>query len=77
MNKQFYIESMHNNLHILFAMGVIQDEMYKCANGELKDLQDIGNYSYTNLSREFCIYRWNIIRNKGRITQRNNYEREY
>lgn len=30
MNKQFYIESMHNNLHILFAMGVIQDEMYKC-----------------------------------------------
>lgn len=28
MNKQFYIESMHNNLHILFAMGVIQDEMY-------------------------------------------------
>lgn len=30
--------------------------MYKCANGELKDLQDIGNYNYVNLSREFCIY---------------------
>ena len=33
-----------------------QDEMYKCANGELKDLQDIGNYDYVNLGKEFCIY---------------------
>lgn len=30
MNKQLYIESMHNNLHILFTMGAIQDERYKC-----------------------------------------------
>ena len=30
--------------------------MYKCANGELKDLQDIGNYDYINLGKEFCIY---------------------
>ena len=29
MNKQFYIESMHNNLHILFAMGVIQQYCVK------------------------------------------------
>lgn len=33
-----------------------QDEMYKCANNELESLRDIGNYSYANLSREFCIY---------------------
>lgn len=33
-----------------------QDEMYKCANNELKELQDIGNYSYINLNKEFCIY---------------------
>ena len=30
--------------------------MYKCANNELESLRDIGNYSYVNLSREFCIY---------------------
>ena len=33
-----------------------QDEMYKCANGELQELQDIGDYDYINLDREFCIY---------------------
>lgn len=30
MNKHLYIESMHNNQHILFTMGAIQDERYKC-----------------------------------------------
>lgn len=30
MNKKLYIESMHNNQHILFTMGAIQDERYKC-----------------------------------------------
>lgn len=29
MNKQLYIESMHNNQHILFTMEGIQDERYK------------------------------------------------
>ena len=52
-NGEFYIDYVNKKFD---NFQEAQDEMYKCANGELKDLQDIGNYSYTNLSREFCIY---------------------
>ena len=33
-----------------------QEEMYKCANGELRELQQIGDYEKINLTREFFIY---------------------
>ena len=50
---KFYIDYVNKKFDNLQEA---QDEMYKCANNELESLRDIGNYSYVNLSREFCIY---------------------
>ena len=52
-NGEFYIDYVNKKFDIFHEA---QDEMYKCANNELESLRDIGNYSYANLSREFCIY---------------------
>lgn len=32
------------------------EEMFRCANGEFKDLEDIGNYELVNLGEEIKIY---------------------
>lgn len=50
---EFYIDYVNKKFD---NFETAQSEMYKCANGELKDLQDIGNYNYINLDREFYIY---------------------
>lgn len=50
---KFYIDYVNKKFD---NFETAQSEMYKCANGELKDLQDIGNYNYINLDREFYIY---------------------
>ena len=52
-NGEFYIDYVNKKFD---NFQEAQDEMYKCANNELESLRDIGNYSYVNLSREFCIY---------------------
>ena len=51
-NGEFYIDYVNKKFDNLQEA---QNEMYKCANNELESLRDIGNYSYANLSREFCI----------------------
>ena len=50
---KFYIDYVNKKFD---NFETAQSEMYKCANGELKDLQDIGNYNYINLDKEFYIY---------------------
>ena len=53
---KFYIDYVNKKFD---NFETAQSEMYKCVNGELKDLQDIGNYNYINLDREFYIYNEN------------------
>lgn len=53
MNKQLYIESMHNNQHILFTMGAIQDERYKCP----LCMQSFNNQNDIARLRQWC-YGW-------------------
>lgn len=52
-NEKCYIDYVNKKFNDLKEA---QNEMYKCANNELKSLSEIGNYKLVNLEEQLIIY---------------------